>query len=112
VVVATGVLVLANSRAGLAELGAAGPTVEFVSWVLIFGAASAVLVRYGFLAFVVTAFVVSKLVQFPLTLDASHWYSGTSLVVMLALAAIALWALRVATAPVRRLDGASGRQLS
>lgn len=49
-------------------------------------------VRFGLLAVIVGWFFYIRLSTFPVTLDSSAWYSGTSTVLLLALAAIALYA--------------------
>jgi hypothetical protein len=58
--------------------------------------ALALFLRSGLLALIVTFFYFSRLRRFPLTLDSSEWYSGTSALAMLALAAIAVYAFRTA----------------
>jgi serine/threonine-protein kinase len=56
----------------------------------------ALFLRSGLLALTVTFFFLSKMRRFPLALDSSVWYSGTSTLGMLALAAIAIYAFRSA----------------
>lgn len=56
----------------------------------------ALFVRSGLLALVVTFFFLSKMRRFPLALDSSAWYSGTSTLALLGLAAIAIYAFRTA----------------
>lgn len=54
--------------------------------------------RFGFLAMVVYIFFYNCLMHFPITLDTSAWYSGTSTLVLVALGGIAVSAWRIATA--------------
>jgi hypothetical protein len=53
-------------------------------------------IRSGLLALTVAFFFFSKIRRFPLTLDSSAWYAGTSTWILLALAAIAVYAFRTA----------------
>ena len=50
-------------------------------------------IRAGLLALTVAFFFFNRIRAFPLTLDSSAWYSGTSALVMLALMAIAVYAM-------------------
>ncbi len=54
-----------------------------------------VLIRFGLLALVSSFFFVGILQKWPLTLDMSLWFSGTSLVGLLLLAAVAVVATRI-----------------
>jgi hypothetical protein len=49
--------------------------------------------RSGLLALTVAFFFFSKLRRFPVTLDSSAWYAGTSTLLLLALIGIAVYAL-------------------
>ena len=63
------------------------------------GAAAIILVflRFGLLALIFSNFFVHFL-EFPLTVDSSAWYAGTSLFLLLVLAAIAVYGFRIALA--------------
>jgi hypothetical protein len=54
--------------------------------------------RFGLLAVCVCFFFFMRLHRFPITLDPSAWYSGTSAVTLLALAAVAIFAFRTSIA--------------
>ena len=56
-----------------------------------------VFLRFGFLVFVV-AIYFSHFLEFPLTTDSSAWYAGTSLFLLLVLAALAVYGFRIALA--------------
>jgi len=56
-----------------------------------------VFLRFGLLAFVFSNFF-SHFLQFPLTTDSSAWYAGTSLFLLLVLAALAVYGFRIALA--------------
>jgi hypothetical protein len=53
-------------------------------------------VRSGLLAVTVAFFLLSRLRRFPVTLDSSAWYSGTSTLLLLALTALTAYACRTA----------------
>jgi serine/threonine-protein kinase len=55
----------------------------------------ATLIRIGLLAMVTTFFFLELLQRWPLTLDTSLWFSGTSLTAMLVMVAIAAVAMRI-----------------
>jgi hypothetical protein len=63
-----------------------------------------VLFRFGLLAWVFAGFFRS-LLEFPLTTDSSAWYAGTSLFVLLVLAALAIYGFRIALAGRPMLSG-------
>jgi serine/threonine-protein kinase len=54
--------------------------------------------RFGFLTVVAGLGTYQRLLAFPVTLDSSAWYAGTSTLVIIALAAIAFYGFRMATA--------------
>lgn len=56
-----------------------------------------VFLRYGLLAFVFGN-LFAHLLEFPLTTDSSAWYAGTSLFLLLVLAALAVYGFRIALA--------------
>jgi hypothetical protein len=55
-----------------------------------------VLIRFGFLALVTALFFARRLTLFPPVLDTGVWYAGTAWTVLLALAAVAAYAFRIA----------------
>ncbi len=78
--------------------GAGGPGVtNLICFAVIIILWLALFVRSGLLALTAALFFFSKLRRFPLALDSSAWYSGTSTLAMLALAAIAIYAFRIAS---------------
>lgn len=81
-------------RGGMGEGGglisAAFGLVQAAALILVF-------LRFGLLAFVFSNFF-SHFLEFPLTTDSSAWYAGTSLLVLLVLAAIAVYGFRIALA--------------
>ena len=64
-----------------------------------------VFLRFGLLA-LVFANIFGHTLQFPLTTDSSAWYAGTSLFVLGALAAIAIYGFRIALAGRPMFSGA------
>jgi hypothetical protein len=70
----------------------------------------AVLIRFGLLALVSLLFVFMRLTGFAITLDTPAWYASTSNLTLIALAAIALYAFRTATAGYRPPGGQIGSQ--
>jgi serine/threonine-protein kinase len=64
-----------------------------------------VFLRFGLLAWVFTNYF-GHFLEFPLTTDASAWYAGTSLFVLLVLAALAVYGFRIALAGKPVFSGA------
>jgi hypothetical protein len=64
-----------------------------------------VFLRFGLLAWVFANYF-GHCLQFPLTTDASAWYAGTSLFLLLVLAALAVYGFRIALAGVPVFSGA------
>ncbi len=64
-----------------------------------------VFVRFGLLALMFAEYF-GHFLRFPLTTDSSAWYAGTSLFLMLVLAALAVYAFRIALAGQPALSGA------
>lgn len=60
------------------------------------------LFRYGWLTMLFGVFVLSRLFEFPITLDVSAWYSGTSFALLIVLAVLLGLAARAATAGTQR----------
>jgi serine/threonine-protein kinase len=76
------------------------------AFVLVVAAAEIfVFLRFGLLAWVF-ANLFGHCLQFPLTTDSSAWYAGTSLFVLLLLAAIAVYGFRIALAGRPMFSGA------
>ncbi len=69
-----------------------------LAWTLTVLGAAFIFVRLGLLATTAMFFFFVKLENFPITLDSSAWYMGTSTAVLFALGAIALWAFANAIA--------------
>jgi serine/threonine-protein kinase len=68
------------------------------AFALVFAAAEIfVFLRFGLLAWVVANYF-GHMLDFPLTTDSSAWYAGTSLFVLLVLAALAVYGFRIALA--------------
>jgi len=65
-----------------------------ISWIVILTA----LFRFGLLAFVVSHFVDLVVTAIPLTTHVDAWYSGRTLLVLVALGALAAYGFRIATA--------------
>jgi hypothetical protein len=63
-----------------------------------------VFLRFGLLAWVFANYF-GHMLQFPLTTDSSAWYAGTSLLVLVVLAAIAVYGFRIALAGRPILSG-------
>jgi len=55
------------------------------------------LLRFGLLA-LVFSFLFNHFLELPLTTDSSAWYAGTSLFLLLVLAALAVYGFRIALA--------------
>ncbi|HYT31524.1 MAG TPA: hypothetical protein VEO37_02930, partial [Thermoanaerobaculia bacterium] len=73
---------------------------------LVFGAAFIfIFLRFGLLAWVFANYF-GHCLEFPLTTDASAWYAGTSLFVLLVLAALAIYGFRIALAGKPVFSGA------
>jgi serine/threonine-protein kinase len=65
-----------------------------------------VFLRFGLLAWVVANYF-GHFLQFPLTTDSSSWYAGTSLFLLLVLAALTIFGFRIALAGRPMFSGAS-----
>jgi len=80
------------------SLGRPNPAVTLPIIAIWVGLELLVLLRFGLLALIATAMTENFLGSSPLTLDASRWYFGYSLVVLLLVAALAAWAFRTTLA--------------
>ena len=76
----------------LATPGGQFDPVAFVGALIFFGLAVFVMIRFGLLALVTNFMVYFVLGRFPLTTQASAWYSGIGLAGILLIAALALYA--------------------
>ena len=79
-----------------------------IAWAFgLVGAAALILVflRFGLLALIFCNFF-AHLLELPLTTDSSAWYAGTSLFLLLALAALAIYGFRIALAGRPMFSGA------
>jgi serine/threonine-protein kinase len=97
---ATGAFVLI-----LAWPSGGGGWIEFAVGLIIATATIWVFLRFGLLALVVCNFF-NHFLTFPLTLDSSAWYAGTSLFLLLVLVALAVFGFRTATAGQPLFTGA------
>ena len=76
------------------------------AFVLVIAAAEIfVFLRFGLLSWVFSNYF-GHCLEFPLTTDASAWYAGTSLFVLLVLAALAVYGFRIALAGRPLFSGA------
>jgi serine/threonine-protein kinase len=101
-VIVTFVLVLIGAASpGMGVLSDPGRIGPFLGDAVFLAIWLIILTRFGLLAAVSMDFVVRCLTDLPITLDTSAWYSSTSHVTLIALAAITLYALRTATAGYR-----------
>ena len=64
--------------------------------VMILGVGMSTLIRFGLLAYVAMFFFFLRM-EYPITFDTSAWYSSTSILVMIALVAVTVYAFRIAT---------------
>jgi serine/threonine protein kinase len=101
------ILSIATTEADLGRLTRPEQMAVFVADAAGYVAVLFAFARFGLLALVVAEVAYIRLHSFPITLDTSVWYAGTSALVLIALAAIALYGFRIATAgrPAPKLDG-------
>jgi Protein kinase domain len=74
------------------------PLIETAMYTLIYGILVALMLGYGFLAVMVCVFVTDLVANLAFTTDFSAWYGSTSLLTVLSLIAISLFAFRTSTA--------------
>jgi predicted Ser/Thr protein kinase len=79
-------------------LASENPAVETCMYVVIYGILVGLLLRYGFLAVLVCIFVTDLLIQIFFTPDLTAWYGIPSLLTLISLIAVALFAFRTSTA--------------
>ncbi len=92
------VLIMAVPLQGGGLIAAAFGLVWAAAYILVF-------LRFGLLALVFANFF-NHFLQFPLTTDSSAWYAGTSLFLLIVLAALAVYGFRIATAGQPLFSGA------
>ncbi len=90
------------------EGGGIGGPIAFAFGLVQAAALILVFLRFGLLVFVFAVYF-SHFLEFPLTTDSSAWYAGTSLFLLLVLAALAVYGFRIALAgrpmlPAMRLE--------
>jgi hypothetical protein len=61
------------------------------AYLLVYGIAAFVVLRFGFIALAVGIFTIDLLANLPITTDLSSWYIGNSLFGLLLIAAMAVW---------------------
>jgi predicted Ser/Thr protein kinase len=74
------------------------PVVETVMYVVVYGILVALLLRYGFLAATICVFVTDLMAALVFTPDFTAWYGTGSLLTILSLIGLALFAFRTSTA--------------
>jgi serine/threonine-protein kinase len=91
-------VVLTLVMTGAQATGAGNPLINLTYSGL--GAAILVftLTRFGLLALIVSTFLCTVLLQYPITLDASAWYAGAGLFGLLSVAALAVYGFAIALA--------------
>jgi hypothetical protein len=96
VAVAFGLMIMTMISPGPADIENAGDLFAFLTGVMILGVGLTTLIRFGLLAYVAMFFFFLRL-EFPITFDTSAWYSGTSILAIVALVAVTVYAFRIAT---------------
>ncbi len=79
-------------------LNATYPIVDVPVQFVVYAVAAVVVVRFGLIALAVGIFTANILLSAPLTTNFSMWYSGSTLVAMLFVAALAIWSFHTALA--------------
>ncbi len=75
----------------LKTLGSDYPLIEGSVYALLFGGASIMVFRFGFVALAVGIFATEMLLNVPLTLDFSAWYLSSVMLPLLSIVALAVW---------------------
>jgi hypothetical protein len=96
------VMPLALAAVGWSQEGFVGAAVTLVTYLL----ATVVLLRFGLLPLVVSAFISPLLDHSPLTMDAASWYAPNSWLVLVFVMGVAVYAFRIALAGRPMLSGA------
>ncbi|MGO4882941.1 MAG: serine/threonine-protein kinase [Bryobacteraceae bacterium] len=84
--------------AGIKGLSSGHPLVATSTNILIYGILVLLLLRYGFLAVIVCAFVTDTMLALACTTDFGAWYGTASLLTVLSLIGLAVFAFRTSTA--------------
>jgi eukaryotic-like serine/threonine-protein kinase len=95
-------LPLVLAAVGWSQQGLVGGAVVLVTYLLM----AVVLLRFGLLPLVVSAFINPVLDHSPMTLDAASWYAPNSWLVLAVVTGLAVYAFRVALAGRPLLSGA------
>lgn len=72
-------------------LASSHPYVEFPAWILVFGIAVLIVIRFGLVPLVLAIFTVDMLANVPFSADISSWYMTVSILALLSVIAIAAW---------------------
>jgi len=72
-------------------LGSDHPLIETPIWLVIYGIAAFAVVRFGLIVLAMAVLTVDVLLNVPITLDFSNWYTARSLCVVLGFVVIAAW---------------------
>jgi serine/threonine-protein kinase len=96
VAVAFVLMVMTMISPGPADIENVGDLIAFLMGVMILGVGISTLIRFGLLAYVAMFFFFIRM-EYPITFDTSAWYSSTSILVLIALVAIVVYAFRIAT---------------
>jgi len=83
---------------GLKLIGSHHPALESVAFIVVYGLAAFVVVRFGFLSLALAIFVADLLINIPLTSHFSDWYFAGPFFALLSVLAIGCWAFYIALA--------------
>jgi serine/threonine protein kinase len=72
-------------------LGSDHPMIETPVWFIVYGIAAFAVVRFGLIVLAMGVLSVDVLINVPMTLDFSYWYTGRSLSLVLSFVLIAAW---------------------
>jgi hypothetical protein len=83
---------------GLKLIGSHYPAIEGTTYVVVYGLAALMVMRFGFLSLALAIFVADLLTNVPLTSHFSEWYFAGPFFVWLSVLAIGCWAFYIALA--------------
>ncbi len=83
---------------GIKLIGSHHPVIESTTFIVVYGLAALVVVRFGFLSLALAIFVADLLINVPLTSHVSEWYFGGPFFALLSVLAIGGWAFYIALA--------------
>ena len=83
---------------GLKLVGSHHPAIESATFIVVYGLAAFVVVRFGFLSLALAIFVADLLINVPLTSHVSEWYFAGPFFALLSVLAIGCWAFYIALA--------------